>query len=243
MGRIFYIAYNKKQKGKDPGPLTFVFNGGPGAASAYLHIGAMGPQRVVFNEDGTVPPMPARIVKNPKSWLAFTDLVFVDPIGTGYSREIRQDEGILETKEKSQTPKLTSSQIARAKSWGVEEDVDSLARFIRAYLTHEDRWLSPIYLAGESYGGFRVARLSKLLQSDFGIAINGLVLISPALDFSVLWGDERSLWPWVALLPSYAATAAIHQRSEQVAYEAGHPRGSLAEVERIAMTGSINWAA
>jgi len=236
MGRIFYIAYNKKQKGKDPGPLTFVFNGGPGAASAYLHIGAMGPQRVVFNEDGTVPPMPARIVKNPKSWLAFTDLVFVDPIGTGYSREIRQDEGILETKEKSQTPKLTSSQIARAKSWGVEEDVDSLARFIRAYLTHEDRWLSPIYLAGESYGGFRVARLSKLLQSDFGIAINGLVLISPALDFSVLWGDERSLWPWVALLPSYAATAAIHQRSEQVAYEAGHPRGSLAEVERIAMT-------
>ncbi|WP_027354642.1 S10 family serine carboxypeptidase-like protein [Desulfosarcina sp. BuS5] len=98
VGRIFYISYCVQQKGQDKRPLTFVFNGGPGAASAYLHIGAMGPQRVVFNEDGTVPPMPARIVENPKSWLAFTDLVFVDPIGTGYSREIKQDKSTPEKK-------------------------------------------------------------------------------------------------------------------------------------------------
>ena len=236
IGQIFYISYCVRQKGQDKRPLTFVFNGGPGAASAYLHIGAMGPQRVVFNEDGTVPPMPARIVENPKSWLVFTDLVFVDPIGTGYSREIKQDQSTLQKNNESQTLKHSSNPPGRAKAWGVEEDIDSLARFIRTYLTQEDRWLSPIYLAGESYGGFRVGRLSKLLQSDFGIALNGMVLISPALDFSVLWGDERSLWPWVALLPSYAATAAIHQRSEQITYAAERPRDSVVEAERFAMT-------
>jgi carboxypeptidase C (cathepsin A) len=236
VGRIFYISYCVQQKGQGKRPLTFVFNGGPGAASAYLHIGAIGPQRVVFNEDGSVPPMPARIVENSKSWLAFTDLVFVDPIGTGYSREIKQDQSTVQENNESKTLKFSDNPTGRAKAWGVEEDIDSLARFIRTYLTQEDRWLSPIYLAGESYGGFRVARLSELLQSDFGIALNGLVLISPALDFSVLWGDERSLWPWVALLPSYAATAAIHQRSEQTTYVAEHPRESVAKAEQFAMT-------
>lgn len=236
LGRIFYISYRIQPKTPNKRPLTFVFNGGPGAASAYLHIGAMGPQRVVFNENGTVPPMPARIVENSESWLVFTDLVFVDPIGTGYSREIKQDKTTSQNKNESQKAGLSNNPHRRAKTWGVEEDIDSLARFIRAYLTREDRWLSPIYLAGESYGGFRVARLSQLLQSDFGIALKGLTLISPALDFGILWGDERSLWPWVALLPSYAATAAIHQRSEQITYSAERPRHSVAEAERFAMT-------
>ena len=236
VGRIFYIAYAMKPEGERTRPLTFVFNGGPGAASAYLHMGALGPRRVVFNQDGTVPPMPARIVDNPKSWLAFTDLVFVDPIGTGYSREIRHDENNHEGKKESQKTLPSGDTQSRAEAWGVAEDTDSLARFIRAYLTNEDRWLSPVYLAGESYGGFRVARLSRLLQSDFGIAPSGLVLISPALDFGLLWGDERSLWPWVSLLPSYAAVAAIHELSDQVDYVAERPRDSLVKVERVALT-------
>ncbi|MDV6344494.1 S10 family serine carboxypeptidase-like protein [Nitrosomonas sp. Is37] len=234
IGQIFYVAYTREQQGGCPRPLTFVFNGGPGAASAYLHLGALGPQRVVFNPDGTVPPMPARIVDNPRSWLAFTDLVFVDPIGTGYSREVRHDESSKKDDEVRRKPESSGNTSPQAKAWGVEEDTVSLSRFIRTYLTEENRWLSSIYLVGESYGGFRVARLSKRLQSKFGIAPTGLILISPALDFSFILSDERNLWPWVSLLPSYAAVAAVHERSNKINYRASDPRSSLAEVERVA---------
>ncbi|WP_139218510.1 S10 family peptidase [Nitrosomonas aestuarii] len=230
-GQIFYVAYTMNQPDQQRRPLTFVFNGGPGAASAYLHLGALGPKRVVFNKNGTV-PTPTRIVDNPKSWLAFTDLVFVDPIGTGYSRK----SGSKETSQSASDKQVHG----RSQFWGVEEDVHSLSRFIRNYLTEENRWLSPVYLAGESYGGFRVARLSRRLQADYGIAPSGLILISPVLDFSFIWGGEYSLWPWVSLLPSYAAVAAIHQRSDQVDYIADRPRDTLIEVERFALTGYLS---
>ncbi len=236
MGQIFYIAYTMEQRGGRPRPLTFVFNGGPGAASAYLHLSALGPQRVVFNADGTVPPMPARIVDNPKSWLDFTDLVFVDPVGTGYSRELRYDKSSKKDGEDRRKSESSSNTSPRAKAWGIEEDIVSLSHFIRAYLTEENRWLSPVYLVGESYGGFRVARLSKRLQSKFGIAPTGLILISPVLDFSFIRGNERNLWPWVSLLPSYAAVAAIHERSNEINYRSGDPRSALAEVERVALS-------
>lgn len=121
----------------------------------------------------------------------------------------------------------------------MEEDADSLGRFIRSYLTNEDRWLSPIYLVGESYGGFRVARLSRLLQSDFGIAPSGLVLISPVLDFALLWGNDRSLWRWSALLPSYAAVAAIHNRGGALAYSPESSRSSLGKAELFTLTGYL----
>lgn len=236
IGQIFYIAYKAEQQDQDPRPLTFVFNGGPGAASAYLHLGALGPQRVVFNTDGTVPSMPARIVDNPRSWLAFTDLVFVDPVGTGYSRVIKRDNSSKKNNEKSQKPASSGNTPTQVQAGGVKEDTDSLARFIRTYLTEENRWLSPVYLVGESYGGFRVALLSKQLQSNFGIAPSGLLLISPVLDFSFLWGDKRSLWPWVSLLPSYAAVAAIHERSNEIIYKVNDPRASLIPVEQIAVS-------
>lgn len=236
IGNIFYISYTRKHK-TGTRPLTFVFNGGPGAASAYLHLGALGPQRVEFADDGSVLPMPARLSDNAQSWLAFTDLVFVDPIGTGYSRELKKADATDGKREDADK----SSQVAQdPHAWGVAEDADALARFIRTYLTREQRWLSPVYLAGESYGGFRVARLSRLLQADFGVAPSGLVLISPALDFSLLWGDERSLWPWVALLPSYAAAASVHQRSEAVTYDPDNPRGSLGEVEGIVLSDYLS---
>ncbi|WP_170828946.1 S10 family peptidase [Nitrosomonas communis] len=236
MGQIFYIAYTMEQQGGRSRPLTFVFNGGPGAASAYLHLGALGPQRVMFNADGTVPPMPAQIVDNPKSWLAFTDLVFVDPVGTGYSRELRYDKSSKREGEDKWKSESSGHTYPRAKAWGIEEDTVSLSRFIRAYLTEENRWLSPVYLIGESYGGFRVARLSRRLQSQFSIVPTGLILISPVLDFSFIWGNERSLWPWLSLLPSYAAVAAVHERSNKISYRARDPRSSLAEVERAALT-------
>ncbi|HNP25890.1 MAG TPA: hypothetical protein PKM20_04055 [Nitrosomonas sp.] len=234
IGQIFYVAYTADQpdqSDQQSRPLTFVFNGGPGAASAYLHLGALGPKHVVFNKDGTV-QSPTRIVDNPKSWLAFTDLVFVDPVGTGYSRKSRR-------KETSQSASDKQGQ-GRSQFWGVEEDVHSLSRFIRTYLTEESRWLSSVYLAGESYGGFRVARLSRRLQADYGIAPSGLILISPVLDFSFIWGGEYSLWPWVSLLPSYAATAAIHRRSDQIDYTADRPRDALVAVERFALSGYLS---
>lgn len=240
MGQIFYIAYLAEQKEKNPRPLTFVFNGGPGAASAYLHLGALGPRRVVFNADGTVPPMPAKILDNPKSWLAFTDLVFVDPLGTGYSRMIKHDSRDKNTNKDKPKTASSGTRASQEKAWGVVEDTASLARFIRSYLTTENRWLSPIYLTGESYGGFRVARLAKRLQSSFGIAPSGLLLVSPVLDFSFLRGDERSLWPWVALLPSYAAVAALHERSNETAYKTDAPRASLLSVEQAAVSKYIS---
>lgn len=240
MGQIFYVAYIAEQKEKNPRPLTFVFNGGPGAASAYLHLGALGPRRVVFNADGTVPPTPAEILDNPQSWLAFTDLVFVDPLGTGYSRVIKHDNHDNNINEKIQKTASAGKSASQEKAWGVVEDTESLARFIRAYLTAENRWLSPIYLTGESYGGFRVARLSKRLQSSFGIALSGLLLVSPVLDFSFLRDDERSLWPWVALLPSYAAVAAIHERNIETTYKINEPRASLLSVEQAAVSEYIS---
>jgi carboxypeptidase C (cathepsin A) len=239
-GRIFFIAYRLENKTGGDRPVTFVFNGGPGAASAYLHMGALGPRRVVFNEDGTVPAMPVQIADNPHTWLAFTDLVFVDPVGTGYSRTA--EAGGAENGAGNDAPAAPGSPASPSKSqaWGVEEDTDSLARFIRAYLTREDRWRSPVYLAGESYGGFRVARLSRLLQSDFGIAPSGLVLISPALDFSMIWGDEFSLWTGTAQLPSYAAVAAVHGKGGPDGFSEQDLRGSLAGVEALALSDYIS---
>ncbi|GAB4365942.1 MAG: alpha/beta hydrolase [Methylohalobius crimeensis] len=235
-GRIFYIAYTADDSESARRPLTFVFNGGPGAASAYLHLGALGPQRVVFNDDGTVPPRTPRLEGNPLSWLAFTDLVFVDPIGTGYSRMIP-----AEAKEATRARKAKS---AKAKThdespWGVAEDARFLARFIRLYLTREERWLSPVYLAAESYGGFRVARLAKLLQSEFGIEPGGLVMISPALEFGLLWGGEHGLLSWAALLPTYAAVAAFHDRSDDLPEAGKDIRTRLATVEDYALSGLL----
>ena len=131
VGRVFYISYTADKSFDAERPLTFVFNGGPGAASAYLHMGAPGPKRAVFATDGRVLPMPATLEDNEQSWLAFTDLVFVDPIGTGYSREFPKPV------ERSSEKDVASSDGAQpnSRAWGVEEDVDALARFIRAYLT------------------------------------------------------------------------------------------------------------
>jgi len=198
---IFFISYHRQKKERQPFPLTFVFNGGPGASSAYLHLGALGPRRVMLHEDGTLPGPPAMLLDNQQTWLRFTDLVFVDPAGTGYSR-------CSETKDAHK-----GGSSPKANAWGVAEDLNSLAKFIRLYLTRFNRWLSPKYLVGESYGGFRAAALSDLLQTDYDISLNGIILVSPVLEFQLLDGNEFNLLPWLAPIPSYAATARYHGKA------------------------------
>ena len=191
---IFFISYRKDDEDAAARPLTFVFNGGPGSSAAWLHLGALGPKRVALDSDGTVPPAPARLVDNAQTWLRFTDLVFIDPVGTGFSRE--------------QPGGQEDSGQAKHPFWGIESDLHSLAEFMRLYLTLNSRWASPKFLTGESYGGFRVATLVETLPAKFGIDLSGAVLISPVIEYTLnLGNDYLNLMPWVTLVPSYAATA------------------------------------
>jgi carboxypeptidase C (cathepsin A) len=187
--RIFSVAYDLDQSDRSRRPVTFAFNGGPGASSVWLHLGALGPKRVVLNDNGTAPAAPARLRDNPLTWLRFTDLVFIDPVGTGYSRALPSD------REKDTV------------FYSVQEDIASVGEFIRMYLTINERWQSPKFLVGESYGGTRAAGLSRYLHDTYGIDLNGVLLLSPALDFNtLLFGSSNDL-PYLLFLPTYAAAA------------------------------------
>lgn len=194
---IFHVAYTAK--GADPAtrPVTFVFNGGPGAASIYLHLAAIGPKTIVTAGDGSFPAVPARLEDNPDSWLAFTDLVFIDPVGTGYSRMLPGPDG------KPGDPKPY---------YAVDSDVNAIAGFIRQWLTVNQRWSSPKAMAGESYAGQRIAALSRVLAEQYGINLNRAVLISPALNVPTLVESSPpyDLLHAVTLLPTQAAVAAHH---------------------------------
>ena len=205
---IFHVAYTLK--GADPAkrPVTFVFNGGPGAASIYLHLSAIGPKTVVTAGDGSFPSVPARLEDNPDSWIAFTDLVFIDPVGTGYSRMLPGPDG------KPGDPKAYYS---------VDGDVDAIAGFIRQWLTVNKRWASPKGVAGESYAGQRIAALSRVLAEQYGVNLNRAVLISPAFNVPTL-NDMHAydlLHP-TTLLPTLAAVAAYHGKSKIKNDAAGH---------------------
>ncbi|MGD8449224.1 MAG: hypothetical protein PVF36_08315 [Desulfobacterales bacterium] len=220
--RIFFINYDVEDKQKASRPLVFVFNGGPGASSAYLHLGVLGPKRINMTESGNFPSPPGRLSDNIYTWLRFTDLVFIDPVGTGYSRCLP----LKCSAEKND---------AEAKVWGVREDLTSLAKFIRLYLTRTNRWLSPKFIAGESYGGFRVGALSEMLQSEYGIALNGVVLVSPALEFGLLSKDDYRLLPWIVNIPSYNATARYHGKVEGEISRKENLRIALKEAESFAL--------
>ena len=229
--RIFYVSYELDGGDKKSRPVTFAFNGGPGAASAYLHLGALGPRRIVLNDDGTVPAPPARFADNPLTWLVFTDLVFIDPVGTGFSRSADHKDDKKDEKKDDSTDEKAF--------FGTRPDNETLGRFIRLYLSRDERWLSPKFLAGESYGGFRVAALAELLQSSFGIGLNGAVLISPVLDFGLLHGDRYQLLPWALKLPSLAAVA-LHHRKSSLRTPAGPvARQALDEVEAWSLDGYL----
>ena len=203
---IFSVSY--VATGADPArPLMFVFNGGPGASSAYLHMGAVGPKRVDFPPDGTLPTMPPRLVDNESSWLAFADLVFVDPVGTGWSRVIEPEK---KENEKDAKPE---DKTDPKEYFGYKRDLESLCELMTRWLSEHGRWGSPVFIAGESYGGYRVARLARMLQETTGIGLNGAILISPALEISDLNPTDYDVLGWLDRIPTMAAAAVHHGRS------------------------------
>lgn len=190
--RIFFTAYTLDSvEDSASRPLVFVFNGGPGSSSVWLHLGAIGPKRVRMQDKGWMPAPPFRLEDNQYTWLDLADLVFIDPVGTGYSRATDPEK--------------------KADFWGVEKDLKSVGEFIRLYLTRYKRWHSPLFLAGESYGTTRAAGLAGHLF-DMGIAFNGLMLISTVLNFQTISFDQGNDLPYVLFLPTYAATAWYHQQ-------------------------------
>jgi len=203
------IAYTSYQiDGADPAtrPVTFLFNGGPGASSAWLQFGAAGPWRLPLDGEGLSPSASPEVKPNADTWLDFTDLVFIDPVSTGYSRFI------------------ASGEDARKSFYSVDGDANAIALVIRRWLEKHDRLTSPKYVAGESYGGIRGPKVVRQLQIQHGVGIKGLILVSPLLDFREFTGT--SLLQYVATLPSYVA----------VAREAKGPvkRADLADVEAYA---------
>ena len=190
--RIFFMAYTLDGvSDRQKRPLTFSFNGGPGSASVWLHMGALGPRRVPMNPDGTMPAPPYHLVDNENTWLDQSDLVFIDPVGTGYSRALR--------------PEVAS------RFFSLQGDIESVGEFIRMYLTRSERWTSPLFLAGESYGTTRASALSGYLIGR-GIAFNGIVLISTIMNFETTDFASGNDLPYVMYLPSYAATAWYHKK-------------------------------
>ena len=211
IGDIFYTYYSLPSDGKTNRPLTFVFNGGPGASSAYLHIGVMGPKGVVFGPKGETLAPPAQLQDNKDTWLDFTDLVFIDPIGTGFSRSLEDihlptssEEKKAQNKEKAEDSK---------EFYKMNRDLEVIGEFIQRFLSHSRRWSSRVFIAGESYGGFRVAKLSRKLQEDYGVGLSGVILISPCLELDTLSPSDYSVLQWVEMFPTMVATALYHKKS------------------------------
>ena len=192
--QVFFVAYTKDGNGsKAKRPLTFSFNGGPGSSSVWLHLGVLGPRRVVLTDEGELPPPPFQLTDNQYSLLDETDLVFIDPVSTGYSRAVD-----------GQKPK----------DWHeFRKDIESVGDFIRLYTTRYNRWLSPKFLIGESYGTTRAAGLSGYLQERHGLYLNGLMLISAVLDFTTILFNPNNELPFTLFLPGYAATAWYHKKA------------------------------
>ncbi len=191
---MFYIAYTRNDiSDNSKRPLTFAFNGGPGSSSVWLHLGGLGPRRVAMDDEGQSTTPPFGLVDNENSLIDVTDLVFIDPVSTGYSRPL---------------PGESKSQFH-----GVQEDVESVGEFIRLYVTKNERWDSPKFVLGESYGTTRSAGLSGFLQGrTHGMYLNGIILVSSVLDFSTIVFMPGNLMPYILFLPHYTATAWYHNK-------------------------------
>jgi carboxypeptidase C (cathepsin A) len=190
---IFYTAYTRDDvKDVATRPLTFSFNGGPGSSSVWLHIGILGPRRILMTDEGESLPPPYQIVDNPYTWLEETDLVFIDPVSTGFSRAADEKEA--------------------KKYHGYSGDIESVGHFIRRYTSDNARWGSPKYLIGESYGTTRAAALSQHLIDQYGYYLNGVILVSSILDFQTARFQPHNDLPYILFLPTYAATAHYHKQ-------------------------------
>jgi carboxypeptidase C (cathepsin A) len=190
---VFYVAYTRTGRTNLAArPVMFCFNGGPGSSSVWLHLGALGPRRVKMNEDGTLPTPPFGLMDNEYSILDASDLVFIDPVATGFSRPGKDEKP--------------------DQFFGDSADLDSVGEFIRLWTTRHERWLSPKYLCGESYGVFRAAGLADHLRSRYGMYLNGLILVSGVLDFATIWNNAGNDVPYPLYLPAYTAAAQFHKK-------------------------------
>lgn len=190
-GKIFFVSYSKDGTGSHIRPITFIFNGGPGSSSVWLHMGAFGPKKIISHREAVSLMPPYQLKDNDNTLLDVSDLVFIDPVGTGFSTSLSK-ENIKDF-------------------CGVNEDAQSIGEFIGKYLSVFNKWDSPTYIAGESYGSIRALCVAKYLSEHFDIFLNGLILISPAIDWRELSVLSTEM-EFAFLLPSYAATAWYHQR-------------------------------
>jgi len=188
---MFYVAYTLDGQEAAKRPLTFAFNGGPGSASIWLHMGALGPRRVVLQPDGFMPPAPYRIEDNPYTLLDKSDLVLIDAIGTGFSR-------------------AADAELFK-KFWGVRGDIEAFGEFIRLYISRNERWSSPLFIFGESYGTTRAAGIAGYL-ADRGISFNGITLLSTVLNFETLEDNFTNDQPYIFLIPSFTMIAGYHHK-------------------------------
>jgi carboxypeptidase C (cathepsin A) len=212
---IFFIAYTRQDvSDQSARPVTFSFNGGPGSSSVWLHLGVLGPRRVLMDDIGNTLPPPYRLVENEYSLLDKSDLVFIDPVSTGYSRVVSGEKA--------------------SEFHGFTRDIESVGDFIRLYTTRYHRWASPKFLIGESYGTTRAAGLAGYLQDRHGLYLNGLMLISSVLYFSTLAFDLGNDLPYFLFLPTYTATAWYHRRLPED-LQSRTLRQVLEEVEAFAL--------
>jgi carboxypeptidase C (cathepsin A) len=208
---IFYTAYVAKSANPAMRPVTFVFNGGPGAASAFLHLGLVGPRIAEFGMDGH-DGANIHLVDNPQTWLAFTDLVLIDPVGTGWSRTAKPD--------------------GAGAFWTVHRDAESMAKTVALYIAKNGRASSPKFILGESYGGFRAAKVARLLESDQGILTSGILMLSPMLEGAFQFGGDRFALGAALQLPSLAA-AELERKGK-------FSRDALAQAEHFALTDYLS---
>jgi len=188
---MFYVAYTVDGQEAAKRPLTFAFNGGPGSASIWLHMGALGPKHVVLQPDGFMPPAPYHMEDNPYTLLDKSDLVLIDAIGTGFSR-------------------AADTEMFK-KFWGLKGDIEAFSEFIRLYITRNERWSSPLFILGESYGTTRAAGIAGYL-ADRGISFNGITLLSSVLNFETLEETNTNDQPYIFLIPSFTMIAAYHHK-------------------------------
>jgi carboxypeptidase C (cathepsin A) len=230
MFHTYYRLAGAKGKGNAQGrprrqrPVSFVFNGGPGASSAYLHVGGLSPRRVLFKPDGNLEPPPVRLVNNPESWIAFTDLVFVDPVGTGFSRVVEPDKK-PDDKEKPDPART----VEEKEFYALNRDLESLGEFIERFLSKYKLWDAPIAIIGESYGGFRTAKLARRLQETHGVGLSVAVAISPALEWSLLNENDYDVLRSMDCFCTMALAATFHGRSRVFA------KGTPVEEQRPAI--------
>src|SRR3984893_9717125 len=188
---MFYVAYTVDGEEAAKRPLTFAFNGAPGSASIWLHMGALGPKHVVLQPDGFMPPAPYHMEDNPYTLLDKSDLVLIDAIGTGFSR-------------------AADTEMFK-KFWGLKGDIEAFSEFIRLYITRNERWSSPLFILGESYGTTRAAGIAGYL-ADRGISFNGVTLLSMAVDFQTLEWNKSNDLPYALLLPTFNMIAGYHHK-------------------------------